>query len=239
MSKYRKREGLFLAEGFRCVEQILENGTVTVNELLVHETFEDVEPLLKFDRPVYSLPADDFDSVSDTENPQGVIAVCQTPAETDLEKLTLFEGVVIATDAIQDPGNLGTIIRTASWFGVAGMIFGTGTVDPFHPKVVRSTAGATGTLPSLSGNLLERLHQLEENGWEILLLDGGPEASDIKKIKPRNRQVLVVGNEANGISDELLQSGKKRVKIVGDSGKVESLNAAISVGIGLHQLTGK
>ncbi len=234
MGKYRKREGLFLAEGVRCVEQILENGIVTVEELLLDKTAGDISFLKRFDVPVYELESEDFLSISDTENSQGIIAVCQIPFEANVDELVLSEGVIIATDAIQDPGNLGTMIRTASWFDASGIIFGTGTVDSFHPKVVRSTAGATGRLAYQSGDLSKMINEFEEHGWDIVLMDRGEGSINLKEVVPDRRTLIVVGNEGRGITGKLFTSTRKKVRIDGKSEAVESLNAAVATSIALY-----
>ena len=162
-----------------------------------------------------------------------MIAVCEIPQEAEIDELSKKEGVIVVLDAIQDPGNLGTIIRTAAWFGVSGIIFGEGCVDPFHPKVVRSTAGATGTVPFLRGNLETIFSDLESEGWQVYLLDGSDRAVDIRMAKPGNKSILVAGNEANGINPNLFSTNRSPVRIGGNSATVESLNVAVALGIGL------
>jgi len=180
------------------------------------------------------LESEDFLSISDTENSQGIIAVCQIPFEANVDELVLSEGVIIATDAIQDPGNLGTMIRTASWFDASGIIFGTGTVDSFHPKVVRSTAGATGRLAYQSGDLSKMINEFEEHGWDIVLMDGGEGSINLKEVVPDRRTLIVVGNEGRGITGKLFTSTRKKVRIDGKSEAVESLNAAVATSIALY-----
>lgn len=235
MGKYRKKENKFLAEGFRCVEQINQNGRVTIEELLVAESALSQLDEWQIDAPVYTLSNDDFISVSDTENPQGVIAVCKTPPETDISKLGDQNfGLIAAFDAIQDPGNMGTMIRTASWFGVNTLIFGTGCVDPFHPKVVRSTAGATGTIPYLKGDLSEIFEELETNNWTVNLLDGSESAIRLQETIFDDKSVIVVGNEGSGINENLFSQHRKKIKIDGNPEIVESLNAAVAFSIAIH-----
>ncbi|MDX1642401.1 MAG: RNA methyltransferase [Balneolaceae bacterium] len=235
MGKYRKKSGLFLAEGIRCVEQILENGNIDVEELIIQKGWNPDQLAVNKNLSFYELESSDFESVSDTDNPQGIIAVCKIPKESRVEDLNKKSGVILATDAIQDPGNLGTIIRTASWFGVAGMLFGTGTVDSFHPKVIRSTAGATGILPFLTGNLNELLSSFEEQNWNTFLLDAGEGSKNLNEIDPPDKSILVIGNEGNGISGELFEKSRHRIKIEGNPNHVESLNAAMACSIALYE----
>lgn len=233
-TKYRKKEGLFLAEGERCVEQIVENGFIEIDSIILEKGYM---PGFDYDANAYEAESPDFKSLSDTDSPQGILAVCKIPAETSLEQLTDGSGVIVALDAVQDPGNVGTIIRTASWFGAAGLLIGNGTADHFHPKVVRSTAGATGSLSYMKGDLNELLQQLEKTGWQSYLMDGSEGSIPIKTETPASRSILVIGNEGNGISQELFAPHRKRIKIQGDNSSVESLNAAIALGIGMYEMT--
>lgn len=223
-----------MAEGVRCVEQILDNGIIKVDELLLEKGTNGFDLLRRVDVPVYELESEDFLSVSDTENSQGIIAVCQIPFKANLDELAQADGLIIATDAIQDPGNLGTIIRTASWFDASGIIFGTGTVDSFHPKVVRSTAGATGQIAYQSGDLFKIIREFEDYGWDIVLMDGGKNSINLKEAEPKRRTLIVVGNEGSGISGNLFSSTRKKIRIDGKSEAVESLNAAVATSIALY-----
>jgi TrmH family RNA methyltransferase len=235
--KYRKKEGLFLAEGIRCVEQVVENNYLEVRELIV-DNQADLTPIrLPKEIPVYELTSDQFLTISDTETPQGVIAVCKIPDEAEINDLSNTEGVIVALDAIQDPGNLGTIIRTAAWFGVSGIIFGEGCVDPFHPKVVRSTAGATTSVTYLKGDLNSLLDEFMTHGWEIVLMDGSKSSIPLGEYSSTGKTVLVIGNEANGIDSSLFKTGRRSLKITGPTRSVESLNAAIALSIALYSMS--
>ena len=235
MGKYRKKENRFLAEGFRCVEQIKQNGRITIEEFLLAENALNQLDEWQTDAPVYTLSNDDFISVSDTENPQGVIAVCNTPPEAELSEIgKKNSGLIAAFDAVQDPGNMGTMIRTASWFGISTLIFGTGCVDPFHPKVVRSTAGATGFIPYIKGNLSEIFVELETQNWTVNLLDGSESAIRLQETSFDDKSVIVVGNEGSGIQENLFTQNRKKIKIEGNPEIVESLNAAVAFSIAMH-----
>jgi len=232
--KYRKRENRFIAEGLRCVEQIIQQKRVEVESILLEQGFELPQSLPLSEIDVYELATDDFHSVSDTETPQGIIAVCNTPEEASHEDLSKRSGVLIAFDAVQDPGNLGTMIRTASWFNVSGLIFGNGTVDPFHPKVVRSTAGATGAIPYLKNDLVDTLKHFEETGWKVSVLDGGAKSVSLHQSKSTGKDLLIIGNEGNGVNQQLMKN-RQRIRIDGNPDNVESLNAAVALSIALYQ----
>lgn len=232
--KYRKKEGLFLAEGLRSVQQILDNGIIEVVEIFIEAGFE-IGKLQAEDLPVFSVSADGFADISDTETPQGIIAVCRIPNEPGFKSIIDTEGVFLALDAIQDPGNLGTMIRTAAWFGVKGLVFGTGTVDPFHPKVVRSTAGATGAIPAISGDLDAILKKAEDFGWSVFLMDGSFDSTNIKQIEIPSKSIVVIGNEGRGVSQKLFTVSRKKIKIEGRGSSIESLNASIACAIALSR----
>ena len=236
--KYREKERRFVVEGERAVEQVVENGLVEVETVFVL-TGKAVSNQLS--AISVEIEEEVLFEVADTDNPQGILALCKMPEEIRMEELSGQSGLIVATDAIQDPGNLGTIIRTAAWFGAKALVAGKGSVDIYHPKVVRSTAGATGSIPVMSGELDEIFGQLENSGWEILLLDGGEESVDLKSVQHKGKTVIVVGNEGNGISESLLKSGRKKVRIESAPGqeKVESLNAAIAASIALWGLRGE
>jgi TrmH family RNA methyltransferase len=237
MRKYRNKEGLFVAEGVRCVEQILDNGQINLKEVFADESLSDSFSFIPAGTPTYFTDGGTLSDISDTENTQGILAICEIPKEKQPDEIAVEQGLIVALDAIQDPGNAGTIIRTATWFGASAILSGTGTVDIYHPKVVRSTAGATGCLPVLSGNLQNILPIFDASGWSISLLDGGANAKNIKEIAEHKRQLIVVGNEGNGVQQSVLKLGYPTVTIPGDANIVESLNAAVACSIALFHFS--
>lgn len=237
--KYREKEHQFIVEGERAVKQVLENGLVQVEALFVEENSVnriDLEVYRGHDhKAVFAVDDSTFQELADTENPQGILALCWMPEEIELNSLFGQDGLIIATDAIQDPGNLGTIIRTAAWFGAKALLLGKGSVDVYNSKVVRSTAGATGSLPVVSGELSSLLQELEHSGWRTLLLDGNHGATSLKDLDTHKKSIIVVGNEANGIDHELFNDQRTRVMIPyhPEQKHVESLNAAIAMSLAL------
>ncbi len=242
--KYRQKEQLFMMEGERSIQQIIDNKIIDIDVLFFDEKQEywlqREWPDIIREQETRLLSPDVFSEVADTENPQGVLAMCRMPRETKKEQFIEKGGIIVATDAIQDPGNLGTIIRTSSWFGVNGMLSGKGTVDLFHPKVVRSTAGATGTVPYNNFDLETDLVALEEHGWQVVLLDAGGEAKNLREFEPGEKTIVVIGNEANGIASSLFREGRKVIEIpsAASSENVESLNASVALSIALYALSG-
>lgn len=241
--KYRLQENLFIVEGVRAVQQIVKNGIVEIREIYFDRGREEWKQDFWASRAgslIYRvIDSATFGEISDTDTPQGVSALCKIPPETDLTSISGETGLIVAVDGIRDPGNLGSIVRTATWFDVAGLLIGHGTVDLFHPKVTRGTAGSTGAVPYAAGELESMLDGLEGRGWETMLLDVGKRTEDLPGIKRTERKILVVGNEAHGIRENLCIPGRRRVKIPSSPSRsgVESLNASIAVSIAIYELS--
>lgn len=243
--KYRREEQLFLLEGPRAVEQVLQNMSIAVKALFFDEGQKYWQQKLWSSHinliDAHIMPADIFAEITDTDNPQGVLALCHIPDEATIDELASKNGIIVALDAVQDPGNLGTIIRTASWFGAKGIVSGKGTVDLFHPKVVRGTAGATGSVPHRNGELPELLAEFEETGWSVFLLDVGDDAVDLSEISSPKKTIIVVGNEAHGVDSKLMTENRQTVRIPApqNNAAVESLNVAVATSIALYDIGNK
>lgn len=240
--KYRDELGLFIAEGIRTVDQVVKLGKVRVEAVVVDaaqndRVFSEIGTDLR-GVPVFMADSHIFADLCDTEQSQGVLAVCEIPSEMGISDLSSIRGgFLLATDGVQDPGNLGTLFRTAAWFGAAGVLLGDGTVDLFNPKVVRSTVGAIGVLPWLRMDLVEGLGFLRGSGWDVALLDVGEGAEELGRGGFAPKSIIVVGNEANGISLDLVQAGFRRVFIPGRSDNVESLNASVAGAVAMYEIS--
>lgn len=245
----RRRQNRMLVEGWRAVEQVLFNRLMDV-EMIVAAADLERAPVLEMIRQtrgtdpvlVREVPRSVFNQLADTDTAQGIMLVCRLPEALAEADLLTKNGVLLAVDGVQDPGNLGTLVRTAVWFGLAGLALGNGSVDLFHPKVVRSTAGATGVLPWVEGELPALLSQASRSGWKVCLLDASPGAVSYDQVQPTGRDILVAGNEANGLSEEILQHTeftRMRIEAGSNSNRgswggvpgVESLNVAVASAI--------
>jgi RNA methyltransferase, TrmH family len=240
--KHRDESGMFLAEGVRVVDQILRRGLIDVEMLIVEAGRESVleqvfgaGPGRKWGACEVRVAApDQLDRLADTEQSQGVVALCKAPVPVDVRDLVDMErGIILALDRIQDPGNMGALYRSAAWFGVIGVLAGGGTVDLFNPKVVRSTAGALGSVSMVRGELPEVIDALGVKGWEVVVMDAGGERLECGAVGWPERMILVVGNEANGVSSAIMNRAGKKISIHGNSDNVESLNVAVAASIGL------
>lgn len=245
--------GLFLAEGEHTVEQILQNGVIEVEAIIVGEHWHSSGKELPTSKAeLLSATKEQIDELSDTQTPQQVLAVCRIPEPSDPEKwikTSAYPPLILALDAIQDPGNMGTILRSAAWFGVSGLLIGKGSVDIWNPKVVRSAVGGIATTAIAEGELQPILGRLKELGCRVCMLELGEGAISLSQFKqtiksnaPESQSkqtplILVVGNEANGVSAEVSALSDVRVKIEGASKEVESLNAGVSASIALYALS--
>lgn len=181
-----------------------------------------------------------MDTVSDTVTAQGVIAVVRQehPSLQTVVQDASPESVLVALDGVGDPGNLGSIIRTADWFGAQGVLVGRQSVDLYNPKVVRSTMGSLFHLPVVQDvDLLAALSHARESGYTIYGADVDGE-THFDRVRFANKAVLVLGNEAWGMSDAVRALTDVRVTIR-RYGSAESLNVGVACGIllsGVHRL---
>ncbi len=237
--KAREKQGLFVAEGIRTVEELLRSQ-VQINSALIgpqlRHTARGAQLLAALsDRniPTEEVASAEFDSAADTDSPQGVVAIGEVPALT-LSQVPLSERArLLVLDAVQDPGNVGTIIRTAAAFGVSATISLPGTVDLWNAKVVRSAMGAHFHHPCLSSTWDELVTFRHERSISIWAADASGEA--VSDLDRPPRLALVVGNEGGGLSSSSKERADRLVSLP-LSATVESLNVAVAAGILLYEL---
>lgn len=225
--KGRDAAGIFLAEGPKMVAEALNAG-FAAEAVLVRSDFHVPFPLPS-GVPVYELPDHVFRSVCDTRTPQGLAAIIRFTA------LPLKGSLLVALDGLQDPGNMGTVIRTADAAGFDGVIVGPDCVDVFSPKVLRATMGSVFHVGlSFPPSLPEALRNYRDEGFAVISsqLDGDPFFSRAPVAPPL---VLVIGNEGNGISAEVRSLATHRLRLP-MRGKAESLNASVAAGIMMYDL---
>lgn len=239
--KYRDELGLFLAEGAKCVEELRK--TFTLEALITEEEVGRVA----------------IEQLSSLRAPQGVIAVFRKPSYSPEDGLTGEAGLILALDGIQDPGNLGTIIRTCDWFGVHEIYCSLDTADCYNPKVVQATMGALARVRLHYVDLPQWLHSQSTNDQRPTtiygtLLDGRDMyevLSNSKAVQQRSglsaersispedgHAVIIMGNEGNGISPQVRQYITHPVRIPSyppEAETSESLNVAIATAIILSE----
>jgi TrmH family RNA methyltransferase len=225
----RRRERLVLVEGRKAVADVLAAGAALAYALAV-EGFRG-EPLRALERarvPVHELAAPLFARISGTETSQGIAAVAREP-EPDFAALAALPGPapLAVLDRIQDPGNLGAILRTAAALGFRGALLARGSADPFAPKVVRASAATLFRLPiAASEDLASDLEMLAARGFAVVCAaPGGARPARVFAALAGRPVALVLGNEGEGIAPELAAREEARVWIP-LAREVESLNAA-------------
>lgn len=226
--KERDKSGTFLVEGFHLVEEALKRKE-DVEEIILSEK---TEMPLNWDYgaiPVTVVTDEISRQLADTETTQGIFAVCSQP------KQSLTRGkTYLLIDSVQDPGNLGTMIRTADAAGIDAVIVGKGSVDMYNPKVLRSAQGSHFHLPVLSGDLNEWIDKLDSENIPVYgtALENG---SVFTEAVATASFALLVGNEGSGVNKELLAKTTQNLYIP-IYGKSESLNVAVAAGILLYYL---
>ena len=221
--KGRLQSGAFLIEGERAIGQIISSHPDEILEIITAE-----EPSSVYSRyPVRIVTESQFQSICSTKTPQGTMAVVRMPSDVYSNHLPEDIGKkVLMLENIQDPGNVGTLIRTAVAFDFSGVVLTDKCADPFSPKCVQSTAG---TVLSLwlrrTADYLEFIRSLKANGYSLIVADvDGTSPAEV--LKQQNRFVLALGNEAFGPSRNLLDEANFRISIPIARQKAESLNVA-------------
>ena len=226
--KGREAVNAFIVEGTRMVQEALASS-FEVKAVLIREDF--IPPFaVPQDIPVYSLSVHVFSAVTDTRTPQGIAAVLTK------RSLPLSGKRFVAMDAVQDPGNVGTIVRTADAAGFDGIILGPECADLFSPKVLRSTMGSIFRMGfSFPQNLVETMQKFRSQGYSVISsqLDGD---SFYEREKVSSSFILIIGNEGNGISEAVRKTATHHLRLPMRGG-AESLNAAVAAGIMMCDLT--
>jgi RNA methyltransferase, TrmH family len=240
----RERRGLALAEGVRLVEEAVDAG-IRMRGVLVSPALEGTtrgralkSVLAERGVTLEQVSESELEKLADTEHPQGVLAVIE-PRPWRIEDIPLAKGaVVMVLDGVQDPGNVGTILRTAHGLGAAGVVALPGTAELGNSKVVRGSMGALFRLPAVTSEAEEFLAWAKQSGVELwtTATEGEPVNRLIGQGSDRPTIALVLGNEGAGVSPALASAARRRVAIPLASG-VESLNVAVAAGILLYEVS--
>lgn len=236
ISKYRERERLFLAEGVKFVSEIPFSWKVeffAVSESFKRQNKKEVDRLYKKGQVIFFSDSA-FKALCDTENPQGIIAVCRQKKFDINDVLKLKNGFYVIVEELNDPGNLGTIIRTADAAGAGGVFITKGSVDLYNPKVLRSTMGSIFHLPVISGvevgDVISEMHNRHIKVFAAHLKG----KTSLYSINLKDSFAFVIGNEARGISAETENLTDKLIKIP-MIGKAESLNASVAASVVMYE----
>lgn len=225
--KFRKEYGVFIAEGSRLIEEIL-NSNLTITE--IYHITDWSSNLIGRAKHHEIISVDEMKKISALSTPSQVFAVIGIP-EYNIGEIDFANELVLALDTIQDPGNLGTIVRLADWFGINSIICSHETVDIFSPKVVQSTMGAITRVKVFYCDLKEELIKIKA---KIPVYGTFMEGSNIYETELKSKGVVVMGNEGNGISPEIEKLVSYKIHIpsfANDRTNVESLNVAMATAI--------
>ncbi len=224
--KYRSEYGCFIVEGKKGVTDAIASGKEVI-QLVMTRQFANQEKNFGENQETLIVDEKDFAKLAETVTPSGIAAIVKMPND-DLETIKKTKLIAVLED-IRDPGNLGTIIRTADWFGLDAILL-IGGADPYQPKVVRSSMGSIFHLPIVTSQNGEAdLIELKKAGFKIVVTR--PELADSKKIVNfRDKTAIVFGNESKGTSKEIDLLADQSLSIP-KHGQAESLNVAVSFGI--------
>ena len=234
--KYRDIENRFIVEGIKIVEEAINEKAKIELFVICEECVESgtIPKELLYKIAKYEciyVTEKVFELLSDVKSPQGILAVIEKQNITN--EIDYSQDIIIALDDIQDPGNLGTILRTIDSSGLTQIILSKNSADSYNPKVVRSTMGAIFRVNIIeTENLAQTLKEIQKNKFEIMVtaLDTNENIYDIEY----KNKVIVIGNEANGVSKEIQDLADQKVKIP-MLGKTESLNASVATAIMIYE----
>jgi TrmH family RNA methyltransferase len=229
--KGRLEAGAFLVEGDRAVKQIVDRHPGEIIEIVTTRSAHPEYP----DHPVRQVTERQFDSISNTVTPQGIMAVVRLPQHIYSDLLPDATGTrVLLLEDVQDPGNAGTLIRTAAAFDYSGVILTDKCADPLSPKCVQATAGTVLALwLRRTAGYIHLMKAMKKRGYSIVAADLKGE-EDPSRLRKEDKLLLALGSEASGLSQALLKASDYRFRIPIARAKAESLNVATSGAICMY-----
>lgn len=227
LKKYRQKYGRFTAEGAKVVNELRNAHHIRIDSLFATEEWlEGNTGLAELNRETSINPVSkqELQQISNLESPQAVFAICEMPSVHRLPELS--GRISLALETIQDPGNLGTIIRIADWFGIENVICSPDCADAFSPKTIQATMGSIARVRVTEVSLDEMLEEAGNIPIYAATLNG----KDIREFPEIKEGIILIGNEGHGLSEKMIQMATHRITIP-RQGKAESLNAAVATGI--------
>jgi len=222
--KYRKEHGIFIIEGFKSLLEIIPSH-YNLDSIYYVAEYKSLMPTLPSNIKLFEVNNAELEKISTLQTPQGILALVKQPKATPLDPDVLKNCFSIVLDGVQDPGNLGTIIRTADWFGFKNIICSLNTADVYNPKTIQATMGSLPRVNVFYEDLSLVLPKVQVPIYGALL-----EGKSIYKTDFGTEGLLILGNEGQGISAAVINFIQQPVTIP-RIGKAESLNVAISAGI--------
>ncbi|HLR92661.1 MAG TPA: RNA methyltransferase [Atopostipes sp.] len=236
LKKERVKQQAYLVEGFHLVEEALEYKKDKVKQVIIREDLLEDENFLRLEieeERLVIITINIADEMSQTETTQGIFA------ELEIEPLNFpssINGPILLLDAVQDPGNVGTMVRTADAAGFQGVFFGKGTVDLYNPKTLRGAQGSHFHLETYEGDLKDFILQFREEGYPVFGTALNEDAVSYKEVFVDEPFALVVGNEGAGINEAIIHELDQNI-FIPMHGQSESLNVAVAAGILMFHLT--
>ncbi|MDI6600844.1 MAG: RNA methyltransferase [Thermoanaerobacteraceae bacterium] len=231
--KWRDEYQKYIIEGLKSVREALNHGVdvdhifISMGQRTIIEEFEYLSD------KIILVPENVFQELSDAKTPQGIIAVASFYSYS-LHDILRDGNIFLVLDMIQDPGNMGTLIRSADAFGIDGILISMGSCDIYNPKVVRATMGSIFHVPFAYADIMKIVEALKEN--RVFTIATSPYAEDsIRDVEIKPPAAIFLGNEANGLNEDIIERCDKKVRIE-MRGKAESLNVAVAGSIIMHEI---
>ena len=233
--KYRDEYNEYIVEGIKLIKEAVQENA-QIKQIVVCDgcNSEIIESHLKYEMAKFDfiyVPENIFKMISSVETPQGVLAVIGK--QNNENEIILNEEIIVALDDVQDPGNLGTILRTVDSVGLKQILVSKGTADSYNPKVIRSTMGAIFRVKVIEcENLKNTLINLQSKNYKIMCTSLKAKTTIYQT--DYNKKIIIIGNEANGVSKEIQNLADEKI-IIPILGKTESLNASVATGVILYE----
>lgn len=234
--KYRDEYNEYVVEGIKIVEEAVKENVKIKQIIICNDTTKTYEIpthiMLEIAKYECIYVTDKiFNLITQVTNPQGIMAIIEKNSEKN--QIDYTQDIILALDDVQDPGNLGTILRTADSIGLNQIVVSKGTADAFNSKVVRSTMGAIFRIKIIeTQDLIQTIKEMKKHHFKLMVTSLQTENSiyDINF----NKKIIVIGNEANGVSKEIQDMADEKAKIP-MLGRTESLNASVAAGIVMYE----
>ncbi len=227
----RDENSLFMIEGLRSVSDAIKKGA-KIKMIVIEDGFN---RSMDFDCPVYTFAPKLFKELSDTITPQGIIAVCEVPNYSEKDIKESENGCIIMCENVQDPGNIGTIIRTAHASFCDGVVLTKGSCDLYNPKIVRSTMTGVFSVPIITGrDAKSTISYYKNKGYKIIAGALTKNSINLYSADLCGKTLIIIGNEGNGVSEDTLKMCDTTIKIPMKE-DAESLNASVAGAVLLYE----
>ena len=221
LKKNRKQSGFFVAEGEKIVDELIESEIDSINLFSTSEKYKNLKNYI-------SINSTQLKQISNQKSPNDVVGIFKIPKDQEVD----FDENIVALEDINDPGNLGTIIRLCDWFGIKNIICSNNSVDCYNPKVIQASMGSISRV-NISYMNLDKLFDSKNYNTVAADLEG----QNLRDFNFSNNQIIFFGSESNGFSENLSSKIKNKITIDRFNNNVDSLNLASSVAIVLSKLT--